>query len=220
MQRFMEIIRSAMAAMSTAVVTVMRPFYVAGRWILRAATEIVLVPGKAVALVLSPVMAAIRSRGGDGGQQAADAAAATQKDVRAANKDADAAAQVQRTAKMLQWAARARSEGRDIKEIASAIPMGWGAYVTALDTDECHKLSRCDVRDVAALIGGTKDSLPGIRSPRDLERDDLVSEAPKPSMSGRTANLEDEVLGKIQAKLVAAGRRKRMDAAAALNLAA
>jgi len=166
------------------------------------------------------VLAAFKPRGGGGGgQQTADAARATQNEVKAANKDTDAAAQIHRTAKTLQRAARVRSEGRDIKDIVAAMPMGWGDYVIALDTDECHKLSQCDVRDVAALIGGTKDSLPGIRSPSDLERESLASEAPKPSMSGRMTNLEDEVLAKIQAKLVAAGRRMRM-ADAELHLAA
>lgn len=186
----------------TAVRTVMRPVFVAGRWTLRAVTEVVQVPGR---LIAAPLRAIAAGRAA-GGPQAAATAQQMAEQVTAAEIQADKALTIQQTVRLLQRAAKRRSGGHDIDELAELLPAPLGEYVRKLGTGECKRLADTDARAVGEWLEGKRRAIPGVRSVDDVL--ELPQAASKPSRRPG-ASPEDKILTALRDRLIARGRQPR-----------
>ncbi|MDT8291234.1 hypothetical protein RQ846_16060, partial [Roseomonas mucosa] len=146
----------------------------------------------------------------------AEAAAVAQMQAQQQAQQAERAMGITQTARLLQRAARLRSEGRDLEPLADALAPGWLRYVENLSTGEAHRLAETDARAVGELVSGARDGLPGVRGPTAVA---LVNLSPKPVAPGaartkahgqpeRTPEKE-QVLGGLRTRLIAAGRKPR-----------
>ena len=218
MQRIMQAIREIIASIVLAFRTVMVSVFKAGRWTLEA-VQVVTAPISRVADGLIDAALSIPRRilGGLGsgrpavGQQAAHSANVAAGQVLAAKAEADKAMSLQATAALLQRAANARAKGRDFAELCQMLPVGIGAYVGRLGTGECEKLAAADVRDVIAFLSGARLSLPGIRTPGELDLDDArrnPSPAPGPNQD-QTAD-EKQILDRLAQRIRARMSQRRM----------
>ena len=187
MQRFSEIIAgiaAAVAAMATAITTVtrtvVRPAFIAGRWTLRAATEVVLLPARAVAAAFSGGLAVA--------PQAEDAAQKTAEQIKTAAAQQERALTAQQATRLIIRAARMRADGRDIGDIAAAIPGNLGGYIRKLNTSECHRIAEMDANIILGWVSGSRPSLPGVRT-----QDELDGKVPAPNPT-KTTTSDDKTL--------------------------
>ncbi|PZP39002.1 MAG: hypothetical protein DI601_25760 [Azospirillum brasilense] len=166
--------------------------------------------------VTAPVRVLAGLGGGGAGLSTAEAAAVAQIQAQQQAQQAEQAMGIAQTVRLLQRAAKLRSEGRDLEPLANALAPAWLRYVENLSTGEAHRLAETDARTVGELVCGARDSLPGVRAPTALALGDLSLKPVAPEAARTKANGEPErtpekeqVLGGLRARLIAAGRKPR-----------
>ncbi|WP_043342423.1 hypothetical protein [Belnapia moabensis] len=168
-------------------------------------------------VVTSPVrvLAGLGSGGGGAGPSTVEAAAMVQMQAQQQSQQAEQAMSVAQTVRLLQRAAKLRSEGRDLEPLAEALAPGWLRYVESLSTGEAHRLAETDVRAVGELVSGARDGLPGVRGPKAVALGDM---APRTMQDAVEAKIDAEpertpeqqqVLGGLRARFLAAGYKPR-----------
>lgn len=188
LQRIAQAVRSMASAITTVTRTVMKPVFVAGRWTMEACTEVVMLPVKAAA--------AIMTRAPAPAPQSENAAQQTAEQIQAAAQVQEKALTAAQATRLVLRAARMRADGKDIAELADAIPCGLGSYIKRLNTSECHRLAETDASVVMSWISGKRPSLPGIRTQAELD-----GTAPAPKPSPKTNAHEDLVLSRLAQRL-------------------
>jgi hypothetical protein len=214
MERFTEIIRAVLAAMQTAVRTVMRPVLIAGRWTLSAVQEVVTLPVKAAAVILSPLGRLFGPRGAAAGQQAQAAAAEASREIREAKNETDGTDELRDVAKRLQRAAAYKSRGHETAEgIIAELPTDLARWVRHLSTGECAALGALDPVHVCDHLRDRRPTLPGVRTFAEILAEQRAAAAPPvPEAAPARTDAEQAVMDRLAERLIARGRAARTSA--------